>query len=148
MTSKINNVSDVFREAKTRLWDGKGDVFWSTDHAYICHAIEAVTTSAPRRLELRAKRIIQSRLMSAEDAHRTVLGYLVEVVGVPENYLYANKHLVQQYRRDWLTALEDEFKPKLKPKKGYSIHHIDGDVGNNDLINLIYVKTSEKSNWK
>lgn len=141
MTSKINNVSDVFREAKTRLWDGKGDVFWSTDHAYICHAIEAVTTSAPRRLELRAKRIIQSRLGSDEDALRTVDGYLVEVVGVPESYLYANKHLVQQFRKDWLTALEKEFEPKLKPKKGFSAHQYDEDIGNNDLSNLTYVRS-------
>jgi K+ transporter len=143
---EINNVSDVFREAKTRLWNGEGCVSWSTDHAYICDAIEAVTALSERRLELRAKRIIQSRLGSSiYGMPHTVITYLAEVVEVPQAFLYANKRKVQQYRKDWLTALEKEFAPKLKPKKRFVIHHIDGDKNNNELSNLTYVPLVTKN---
>jgi hypothetical protein len=143
---KINNVSDVFREAKTRLWNGEGCGTWTYDHAYICHAIEAVTALSERRLELKAKRIIQSRLGSSIGGiPHTVITYLAEVVEVPQAFLEANKRKVQKYRRDWLTTLEKEFAPKLKPKKCFAIHHIDGDKNNNELSNLTYVPLVTKN---
>lgn len=139
--SKINNVSDVFREAKKHLWDGDGSEWLSNDYSYICHAIENIEHTTDRLRHL-AKSIIQIRLgISAEDGNdHTVSSYLSEVVGVPIDYLFANKKLVQKYRKDWLTSLEKEFAPKLKPRKGYNIHHIDGDKNNNELSNLTYVK--------
>lgn len=146
MKNKINNLSDVFREAKKHLWDGFND----DGTSYICYAIDRVGCG---RLGLQAKDVILSRFpkrVSKWCTHAAsphdVASYLIEVLGVPEEGLSDIK--VQQYRKDWLTALEEEFKPKLKPKKGYSIHHIDGDIGNNDLINLTYVKINESSNWK
>ena len=135
MQTKINNLSDVFREAKKHLWDGKSR---NVSQVYICCAI----LSLDYKLELQAVRVIQKRLGS--DIHgrdHTVRSYLRDVVGADENYLSQNPHLVQQYRRDWLTSLEEEFKPKLKPKKGYRIHHTDGNLRNNTANNLNYVRS-------
>lgn len=140
MKNKINNLSDVFREAKKHLWDGK---YWSevnTKEIYICHAINRVSCGL---LGIQAKEIIMSKFPTrlGKAFPHYVESYLSEVLGVPEVDLSYVK--VQQYRKDWLTSLEEEFKPKLKPKKGYSIHHIDGDIGNNDLSNLTYVRSAK-----
>lgn len=134
MKNKINNLSDVFREAKKHLWDGVN----AGGTIYICFAIEELGES-PYEFMLckQAKKIIQHRLRIG--AAYTVYDYLYNVFGVPREKLTDQK--VQQYRKDWLTSLEEEFKPKLKPKKGYSIHHIDGNLGNNAASNLTYARS-------
>lgn len=147
MKNKINNLSDVFREAKKHLWDG-GGLYCINGVEFICHAIEELGES-PYEFMLckQAKKIIQHRLGKDRiGAEYTVCDYLYNVLGIPREKLTDQK--VQQYRKDWLTSLEEEFKPKLKPKKGYRIHHIDYDVGNNDLSNLTYVKINESYNWE
>lgn len=149
--SKINNVSDVFREAKKHLWDGKR--YYGSGHEFICHAIHAVWESPHEfLLAKRAIEIIQHRLgKGVFDENYTVTAYLHHVLGLPYEELTNEK--VQKYRKDWLTALEKEFAPKLKPKKGYNIHHVDGDKNNNDLSNLTYtpeVKSCYRveTNWR
>ena len=139
MQTKINNLSDVFREAKEHLWDGEGD--WVRGNEFICHAIHDVSKFSTINIVVinRAKEIIQNRLGESKGAVRTVRDYLCDVFGLHDKELTFRE--VQQYRRDWLTSLEEEFKPKLKPKKGYSVHHIDGNLRNNTANNLNYVRS-------
>jgi hypothetical protein len=143
---KINNVSDVFREVKKYLWDGKSG--WEErrrGNEFICHAIDDVTDHASVSSELRsqARKIIQHRLGENRGGARTVTDYLHDVLELQYEELTSEK--VQKYRKDWLTSLEKEFAPKSKPKKGFYIHHFDGDRTNNELSNLTYVPVVTKS---
>lgn len=138
--TKINNVSDVFREAKKYLWDGEGS-YCSAGDEFICHAIDYTDVWESLYscvLTEQAKEIVQQRLGENRYGARTVTDYLQDVLKLDYEELTPVK--VQKYRKDWLTALEKEFAPKLKPKKGFAIHHIDGDKNNNELSNLTYVK--------
>ena len=144
--NNVSNVSDVFREAKKHLWDGEGS-WWNGGkvNEYICHAIEELTDHASVNSELRlqAIKIIQYRLGENQGGARTVTDYLHDVLELQCEDLTSEK--VQKYRKDWLTALEKEFAPKLKPRKGFYIHHFDGDKTNNELSNLTYVPVFTKS---
>ena len=130
MKNKINNLSDVFREAKKHLWDGVN----GGGTSYICFAIIDIYPSS-HHYQSQAVSIVQKRL----GGYETIKDYLIGKLGVKRDELTNQR--VQQYRKDWLTALEEEFKPKLKPKKGYRIHHIDGNLGNNTANNLTYVRS-------
>lgn len=141
------NLSEVFKEAKKFLWDGTG-VYCRNGNEFICHAINDM--DIPNTLNFKARDIIQHRLGYNRGGARTVTDYLHEVLEIPYEKLTTRK--VQKYRRDWLTSLEKEFAPKLKPRKGYNIHYIDGDIYNNELSNLVYVPEVKscykvKTNW-
>ena len=143
-----NNLSKVFKDAKKFLWDGESSL-WHNDNKeeYICHAIER--TAHSKVDQGAATDVVMSRLDFATSDYPhtvTVETYLIYVVGVSKKEVFYDQPRVQKYRKDWLTSLENEFKPKLAPKKGFSVHHIDGNLNNNDLGNMTYVETKVKIN--
>lgn len=131
----MQGLSNVFKEAKKLLWDGLSPqrvsrVNWKEE--YICHAIEATALEKADS----AKTIVLGRLgWKVGCVVHTVGSYLCDVVGVPSSEVYDNRPKVQEYRKDWLTSLEMEFKEieRLFPN---GVHHIDGDRDNWDLSNL------------
>lgn len=131
----MQKLSNVFKEAKKRLWDGHGGA-WDNPllEEYICHAIEATQHYNPVRDKV--KNIILYRLGKDRDGYaRTVESYLHDVVGVPYSAVHSDNPRVQKYRKDWLTSLEKEF-AKIEKLFPAGVHHIDGDVDNWELSNL------------
>lgn len=143
-----NNLSEVFKDAKKFLWGGEHSLLHDDNkEEFICHAIERTMYSKVDQSA--AMDVVLSRLgLAAPHRHRTVESYLVGVIGVSKKEVFHDHAKVQKYRRDWLTSLEKEFKPKLKPKKGFSVHHINGDLNNNDLSNMTYVETQGGNKFK
>lgn len=134
----MQKLSNVFKEAKRVLWDGvspqrdsKGR--WLED--YICHAIERTATNHCTT----AKAIILHRLgwNKQIDCANTVESYLTDVLGVSLTDA-GDPRKVQKYRKDWLTSLEKEFK-ELEDKFPNTLYHIDGNVNNYDLSNLVEI---------
>ena len=111
--------SEVFKQAKTRLWDGQAN--WIDGEMYICHAIDDVAwgnglytssgyhdrLSAPYN---RAKKIIQQRI----HPHMSLEDWALD--NVKGSWRTINKNdsckQMQAYRHRWLDALIKEYKAK------------------------------------
>ena len=117
----MKKVSAVFKQAKTRLWDGQPN--WVDKSMYICHAIEDVAPELSLRpLQSqryydrryapynRAKKIIQQRIhpeMALED------WVLKNVKGSWRTLNRSDScKQMQAYRHRWLDALIKEYEAK------------------------------------
>ena len=103
--------SEVFKQAKTHLWDGCLD--YIDGEFYICHAIEEAAwvraTKRPAPYN-RAKKIIQKRIHPEYDLDNWVRK------NVKGSWRTLNKirgpEQMQAYRHRWLDALIIEFETK------------------------------------
>jgi hypothetical protein len=135
----MSKLSKVFRDANKLVWDGGctyTDAHENGFKMYICHSIEKVIQGA---LQTKAKTIILSRLgVNNNGECHTVVSYLREVLGISYEDT-TDGFRVQKYRKDWLTALEQEFK-EIENKFPKGVHHIDGNKNNWDMSNLVKLR--------